>query len=647
MPRKKPRRKGRTIMSKIKDKTSDFLGDLNAAFAGGSVESKSPTVKTTTKSSTKPMSQQSYKDELRAAYGSDDWDDHYGSTYGVRPTTNSGAGVIHTPGLPAYKKYAGKVMIQLDGKDSFDGPYEVGNSYRDWWDEAIKHYPPTDDTITIPHTHVRFSYASVRFNACVFTATDDYMRARWGRSLHSTDRDWLAEHPLSTDNGVPQEYMVTCVHAMLEPYGMGVSKVRLRRGTLAAGEPLQQFMLALGVNPFAMIDRETSNKQAAEKLGMTEAEADALWRFEFHDEPLPGCTIIAERGWSDGKGVSTGSFGGHARYLAPRAKEGNWAVSVQLAPLELIQYDAPIVSPEYIPRKGDATLTLDSVLLPDKSGPLAVKWRGTFYAPAVAKEKEEKSKSGYKYDSSPTMPGVQTKVETTSQADAEYVTYENGFKKTTTIKSGVVTTRLEPDYGTKGAPSGKAVVTPHKPPFTPLADVISQRSLVGDDVEEVPSQLTLLSDIPEDAVPGGDMMDEFGTICGVCRTKVTWNECSPGTDICNECYDAAWEGLKCPNVKCNTNFALGYSPYFVTRDAEAGLTLFECASKKCKQRVEIRDDAEDRFPKLVTLAKSCPPMDADEFESLVDEYLDSLVDETSEDDASFDHTAFDSSEFVH
>lgn len=307
--------------------------------------------------------------------------------------TNSSVGASH----PAHEYYGGgpvggynsgvgKVWIQHDEK-TLDGPYQITYGYRDWWDEAIKYYTPQDKAIIIPKDRVSFTYGAVKFNACVFTATDDYLAARWGRKLHTTDRDWMAEHQLSTDDGVPMEYMALVVHAMLEPYGMGVSAIRVRKGSLSAGDGLLPFISALGVNPFALIDRETSNAQAAEKLGMTLAEANKLWRVEFHDDPLPGCTIIGEKGWTSGSGVQTGSFGGHSRYLSPRARPGNWAISIALAPLEQIDYLVPVDVPEYKPRKGEPTLNLDSIRTPDGNAPVAVRVQGTYYSPAEAAER--------------------------------------------------------------------------------------------------------------------------------------------------------------------------------------------------------------------------------------------------------------------
>jgi len=238
----------------------------------------------------------------------------------------------------------------------------------DWFDYARLVWPyrreGTLEIIEIPEAHCTFHYGKPKFNQCVYTASSDYIQARWGRRLDTSDCDWLAEHPLATDDGVPHGYTATCVHELVLPYGMGVDRMRLRKDTSVLGDHMLGWMTSLGCNPFGMVDRSTTNAQAAERLQMPLAEADALWRFEFHDTALPG-SIIGEKGWggSVGKGVSVGNFGGHSRYLAPRAQAGDWTISVQLAPTSDYLVDPP--SDPYVARKGNPTLLVTDVTDPD------------------------------------------------------------------------------------------------------------------------------------------------------------------------------------------------------------------------------------------------------------------------------------------
>jgi hypothetical protein len=253
------------------------------------------------------------------------------------------------------------IVLSQDGTEqTFTVPYDIEG----WFDIAAAVWPTVDHVMRIPRDHCTFSYGEPKFNACVYTAANDYMQARWGRKLDDSDRRWLAAHPLSTDGGVPQEYTATCVDQLVTPYGMRVSRVRLRKGSLVLGDSIMAWIQALGCNPFALADRSTTNAEAAERMGISVEQANALWRVEFHDDPLP-CSIVGERGWTNSTGVSTGSFGGHARYLAPRGLGGDWFVSIQLDMDTQVQYLVEPPSPEYVPRKGDSTLLVSAVTGPD------------------------------------------------------------------------------------------------------------------------------------------------------------------------------------------------------------------------------------------------------------------------------------------
>lgn len=254
--------------------------------------------------------------------------------------------------------------ILVLGPNGSEQPYTVPYDCIGWFDIAKEIWPTTNDTMRVPLEHCEFSYGEPRFNACVYTAANDYMQARWGRKLDDSDRRWLASHPLSTDNGVPQEYTATCVDQLVEPYGMRVSRVRLRKGSLVLGDSIMAWIQALGCNPFALADRSTTNAEAAERMGITVEQANALWRVEFHDDALP-CSIVGERGWTNTTGVKTGSFGGHARYLAPRGHAGDWFISVQLDMDTQVTHLVPSPSPEYVPRKGESTLLLGAITGPD------------------------------------------------------------------------------------------------------------------------------------------------------------------------------------------------------------------------------------------------------------------------------------------
>lgn len=324
----------------------------------------------------------SYGASVRSAY--DEMDELYRRDKKRDSWDKPGKGVtVYGPKstqVTGYKPQpSNKVYVQhKDGSlQSFTVPYDCTG----WFDIAKTAYPTKQDkdieAMVIPIDRCEFTYGEPTFNACVYSATQDYIQARWGRKLDDSDRRWLARHPLATDSGIPQEYTVTAIQQLVAPYGMKVSKVRIRAGALVLGDQVMQWAQALGCNPMALADRKTSNAQAAELMGMDLSMADQLWRLEFSDVPLPG-SIVGERGWSSGAGVQVGSFGGHARYLAPRASAGDWFVSVQLAPISEVEYLCAAPDPEYVERKGAPTLQLAKIV--DANGELIAvrdgnKWR--------------------------------------------------------------------------------------------------------------------------------------------------------------------------------------------------------------------------------------------------------------------------------
>lgn len=277
--------------------------------------------------------------------------------------------------------YISEVIEVVLDDGTVEGRWTIPYDCRGWWDIAKTIYPVTQeksaDVMRVPKAKCSFTYSDPPFNPCVYTGTNDYLQARWGRRLDDSDRQWLAKHPLSTDAGVPQEYTITAIHQLVAPYGMRVARVRLRTGQLVIGDQVMQWMLALGCNPMAMADRRTSNATAADALGMSLEQANALWRLEFSDEPLPG-SVIGEKGYAQA-GVATGSFGGHSRYLAPRGRAGDWTVSVQLEPDDRVEYLTTPPDPEYKPRAGVPTLTVSAILGPDDKL-IAVKHGGTWRA---------------------------------------------------------------------------------------------------------------------------------------------------------------------------------------------------------------------------------------------------------------------------
>jgi hypothetical protein len=450
------------------------------------------------------------------------------------------------------------IVILLDAEGKRTGfNFKITQGWKDWWRVASRFYVVEKDEMFIPQSRVTLSYGKVSFNACVYQSSEDYIAARWGRKLHYTDRDWLAEHPYATDGGVPSEYTPICVQALLEPYGMGVSRVRLRRGTLAAGPEMQKFMVALGCNPYAMVDHTTTNKEAAEKLGITEQEANQIFRFEFSDDALPG-SVCCEKGYAQ-NGVATGSQGGHARYLAPRDKASNWVVSLQCAPLEQIEYNTPIELPEYIPRKGEAKLELEHVLQPMEDLPVGVKFGGDFFfhEEVEDKKKEEEEKKA--------RPHV--KVQATVPDDKK-PEREGGQK---TVADVLLSTFRRSNANVGG--------------------VTTQR----------PIQL----------LDGNGQVNKRSRYylkhkCLKCSKNKYWSSFANGTEICNECMDLAFEPYHCP--KCNSSYTGRLVPDFVKKELADGEleATFVCNKGGCGQEIGVKQSQTATHPSLVELISYLP-----------------------------------------
>lgn len=264
----------------------------------------------------------------------------------------------YVPAVPC-----GRVAI-LDATGNIVARMEVPSHERTWWAQASAVFPtlPGQDTLAVPESCVsKWTYGQLHFNACTYQATAEYLESIWGRKLHSTDREWLARHPLATDDGIAQAYAATALQGLVEPYGFGVARLRFRAGLLTAGAEQVKWMRALNCNPFALVDHRTTNAEAAERLGMTLAQVNAQFRLEYHPEPFQP-SIIMERGYQSTTSITVGAGGGHARYLAPRESARDWVVSVQLAPLAECKYAAVPAPPPYVARTGPRTFHLHDLV---------------------------------------------------------------------------------------------------------------------------------------------------------------------------------------------------------------------------------------------------------------------------------------------
>lgn len=479
----------------------------------------------------------------------------YGPTKGLTGTKpNANTSYSGTTSSHSQSNTLAGVVVLLDAEGKRNGfTFKITQGWKDWWRVASRFYVVEKDEMFIPASRVTLSYGKVSFNACVYQSSEDYIAARWGRKLHYTDREWLSEHPYATDGGVPSEYTPICVQALLEPYGMGVSRVRLRRGTLAAGPEMMKFMVALGCNPFAMADHTTTNKEAAEKLGITEKEANDIFRFEFSDDALPG-SVCCEKGYAQ-TGVATGSGGGHARYLAPRDKASNWVVSLQCAPLEQIDYNTPIELPEYIPRKGEPKLELEHVLQPMEELPVGIKYNNDFYFHEELAEKlETKKREDEKTKAWNEQNRSHVKVQGTVAEDAK----------------------------------------PQGPQRTVAEVLISTLRRTNGLTTERPVQL-----LDANGQPTKRSRFALKHKCTKCNKSKFWSSFANGTEICTDCVDTAFAGFHCP--KCKSDLVDRMVPEFVRKDYKHGQleATFICNKTGCGQQILITQNDQNSLVELL------------------------------------------------
>jgi hypothetical protein len=202
----------------------------------------------------------------------------------------------------------------------------------------------------------------------VYRAVEEYCGSLLGIGLSSEDADWVRSHPLAQDAGLPAEAVPSVVQGLLEPYGLGISRIVVS-GYLT--HPLwRTWEKALGVNPF--YKGGLTNEQAAKRLNVEERTVNEAYRFAIAQEPLRP-SVLSYSHWMPnvigfGAEEPAGTFGGfgHTVYLPPRGRvTGEWQVSLQIDRLERIRYYAQPELPEYTPRPERLVFNEEAILLPN------------------------------------------------------------------------------------------------------------------------------------------------------------------------------------------------------------------------------------------------------------------------------------------
>lgn len=228
-------------------------------------------------------------------------------------------------------------------------------------DPEEKDYFVSDDAkIYVVHQKDISTYTKTRNVAsCAYNATQKYLTTNFGVTFHSSDLDWYSQNNLVTSNGLPQENTLVVLQQLIEPYRFGISGVEVPRN--ARRFPLDnQFIQALGANPFFIADGSTSNEEAyallypkerllqegvdtPQKIKQHKRDIFSTWRFEATDNPK-----------SNSIGMhqfihTTLGHNGASSYIHPRQKfiMDSWKFAITLDRLSNITYLIDMQLPEY------------------------------------------------------------------------------------------------------------------------------------------------------------------------------------------------------------------------------------------------------------------------------------------------------------
>lgn len=187
------------------------------------------------------------------------------------------------------------------------------------------------------------TYSTVRHvNKCVYTAIKNYMHAFSLGTLTSGDEDFFVDHPRVESDGVKRANVLVVSQGLVTPWGLGIDRVWVPKLS-SVGEQQEEFMKALGVNPVALTDYETSNEDLIKMLEL-DPKSDAAkkirneYRFEFVERPDRPCVIMMS-GYNvqqkaatvNSKWSNTSTGMGHADFIGPRDKVyKSWDIAFSL-----------------------------------------------------------------------------------------------------------------------------------------------------------------------------------------------------------------------------------------------------------------------------------------------------------------------------
>ena len=252
------------------------------------------------------------------------------------------------------------------------------HDHLDWDLFEVENDGKTKKCIRITISHEQAAYkihtGSKSVACCAFDATNGFMKAIGFGGLDEADRTWYKNHPLTVASGLQQAYTLGVLEALVQPYGLGISKVFVRRG-MALFEEQVEWAEILGINPMAATDRGTSNAAYIASLGeLAEVMGETAdkYGFEIVEELPMGKPIVSMAGTRQATTGFAGG-GGHASYHGPRSKVHDWSMAVQYDRIEKCTRNKPFVPYEEAETQN---LILDQSKCLDKNGKT---WKETIF----------------------------------------------------------------------------------------------------------------------------------------------------------------------------------------------------------------------------------------------------------------------------
>jgi hypothetical protein len=244
--------------------------------------------------------------------------------------------------------------------------------YKDLFDELKKKVPYETATdkgetfywFTFPREQLGFKKAGYRQVAvCGYNGTNGFLGHLLGVQLDRDDEDWYKGHVSTDRHGILLTWIPTVLDQLVEPYGIGVSRIRFKKGEYADYVDFAAWRASLGVNPLAIAEGPTkTNEDWAAVSGLPIEEVDAEYRIDFGPRPFQPCTVAC---------VYAGGDFGHVSYGGPRTVvPPHWQIAVQFARRDTILYHVPL---ELTPYQGkDDEYEIDWLETRDKDGNLYV-----------------------------------------------------------------------------------------------------------------------------------------------------------------------------------------------------------------------------------------------------------------------------------